>query len=72
MGIFYCIRCICILFGYEIAKTKKNANLNLSCSREKEATAKQAFTFLGAIPTKSKVRSTTGTEWLDFGGGTDR
>ena len=28
MGIFYYIRCICILFGYEIVKTKKRANLN--------------------------------------------
>ncbi len=46
--------------------------LNLSRSREKKATAKQAFSFPGAIPKKSKVRSTTGTKWLDFRGGTDR
>ena len=43
-------------------------NMNLSRSREKEAPAKQAFTFPGAIPTKSKVRSTEATKWLDFGG----
>ena len=43
-------------------------NLNLSRSREKEAPAEQAFTFPGAIPTKSKVRSTAATKWLDFGG----
>ena len=42
--------------------------MNLSRSREKEAPAKQAFTFPGAIPTKSKVRSTAATKWLDFGG----
>ena len=43
-------------------------NLNLSRSGEKEAPAEQAFTFPGAIPTKSKVRSTAGTKCLDFGG----
>ena len=43
-------------------------NLNLSRSGEKEAPAEQAFTFPGAIPTKSKVRSTAATKWLDFGG----
>ena len=43
-------------------------NLNLSRSREKEAPAEQAFTFPGAIPTKSKVRSTAATKWLDFVG----
>ena len=43
-------------------------NLNLLRSREKEAPAEQAFTFPGAIPTKSKVRSTAATKWLDFGG----
>ena len=43
-------------------------NLNLSRSREKEAPAEQAFTFPGAISTKSKVRSTAATKWLDFGG----
>ena len=43
-------------------------NMNLSRSREKEAPAEQAFTFPGAIPTKSKVRSTAATKWLDFGG----
>ena len=42
--------------------------MNLSRSREKEAPAEQAFTFPGAIPTKSKVRSTAATKWLDFGG----
>ena len=42
--------------------------INLSRSREKEAPAKQAFTFPGAISTKSKVRSTADTKWLDFGG----
>ena len=49
-------------------KAKSSINKNLSRSREKEASAKQTFTFLGAIPTKSKVRSTTDTKWLDFGG----
>ena len=47
---------------------KARKNLNLSRSKEKEAAAKQTFTFLGAIPTKSQVRSTADTKWLDFGG----
>ena len=35
-------------------------NLNLSCPKEKEATAKQAFTFPGTIPTETEVaRSAT-------------
>jgi hypothetical protein len=36
--------------------------------KEKEALAKQVFTFPGAIPTKSEVRSTTDARRLDFGG----
>ena len=41
---------------------------NLSRSREKEAPAKQAFPFPGAIPAKSKVQSTSGMKRLYFGG----
>ena len=51
---------------------KLKAYKNLSRSREKEALAKQVFTFPGAIPTKSEVRSTTDTKRLDFGGGTGK
>ena len=46
--------------------------LILSHSRKKEATANQAFSFPGAIPTKSKVRSTADAKRLDFGGVTKR
>ena len=35
---------------------------------KKNARTKSVFTFSGAIPIKSKVRSTTDTKWLDFGG----
>ena len=35
---------------------------------EKEALAKQVFTFSGAIPTKSQVRSTSDAKRMDFGG----
>ena len=51
---------------------KLKAYKNLSRSREKEALAKQVFTFPGAIPTKSEVRSTTDAKRLDFGGGIEK
>ena len=51
-----------------IQKSIDTINGNLSRSRKKEAPAKQAFTFSGAMPTKSKVRSTADAKRLDFGG----
>ena len=37
--------------------------------KEKGSTNEVSIYFSGAIPTKSEVRSTTDTKWLDFGGG---
>jgi len=46
-------------------------NWDLSGEREKEATAKQAFTFPGATPTESKAaqHDASGAQRLDSGGG---
>ena len=38
MGIFYCIRCVCVLFGYELTKKdKRNFEVAVIVLRQEES-----------------------------------